>query len=231
MRAPRRWLRALALSAAALLAAPAAQAAAVHLADLVGTPTVTIDFETAPATLAAPVWLESGVLVSQANFGDALSDIWMASGFGTGQRSWFPNGGDFGWTRITRIDGSRFDAVAMLGGSGWLDGEGQQEIRFELRDNGGLVLEGSFDATFWGEVFSFSGGDFDEIRLRAHRGPLVSMDDCAPVANHRCNSFWFDDLQLGAADRTEVPEPDALALALMGLAALRAAAARRTREH
>jgi hypothetical protein len=198
-----------------LLAAGAAQAATVHLADIVAVPAVTIDFEGGPAALAAPVWLEAGVFISQVNSDNNGNDIWLASGLGLGQRSWYPDGGDEGWTRITLLDASNFDAVAMFAGAGNVTPP--QTLYVELADNGVVVLSATLDATYDGSWFSFSGGDFDEIRLRAAHGQLTALDSCPPQDDGAsCNVFWFDNLQIGPA-ALQVPEPAPAALLAAGL--------------
>lgn len=206
----------------ALLVAPAAQAATVHAADIVAAPTVTIDFEGGPDLLAAPVWLQGGVLITQVTAGDDGSSIWLASGLGHGQHAWYPSGGDDGWTRITKLDASNFDAVSFFGGAGII--QPPQTLYVELVDNGIVVLSDTLDASFDGSWFGFSGGDFDEIRVRGAQGQVTGLDHC-PVAElaPACNVFWFDDLQLGsAAPGRDLPEPGTLLIALLGLALLRA---------
>lgn len=199
-----------------------AAAAEVTLADIVAQPSAINDFEAGPAVLVGNTWVEQGIRVTQVN-GDAPNGIWLASGFGNGQRSWYPDVGDDGWTRITLDSGDNFDAVSFFGGAGIL--AGMQTLYFELLDDGALVLSGTRDSSFFGSWFGFSGGDFDEIRLRARDGLVTSMDDCLfPQPGLRCNYAWVDDIRIGSA---QVPEPATLALSLLALGIGRISARRR----
>jgi hypothetical protein len=200
-----------ALALAALGAASTAQGAAVYLADIVPVASAVNDFELAPANLVS-TWSQQGVRATQMA-GDG--DIWMASGFGNGSRSWYPNGGDDGWTRITLDNGNNFDAVSFFGGSGWLTPG--QSMYFELADDDVVVLSGTLGATFGGSWFGFAGGDFDEVRIRASQGVVNGLLDCpsgGPGPNNGCNLAWLDDIRVGAA---VVSLPSSAALAALGL--------------
>lgn len=209
----------------AALAITPASAASLQLGDALGNNYTAInDFEQAPAGLVGPNWLQDGIDVRQIN-GDAI-DNWTTSGFGNGARSWYPNGGDDGWTRIRRADASDFDAVSLFGDSGWITQP--QSIYWELADDGAVVASGFTDASFLGQWRSFVGGGFDEVRLRAHQAPL-SLDACVALGNFRCNYFWLDDVKIGASPPRSVPEPHsgALAAGALALLALRGRAMRR----
>ncbi len=216
-------LRADALSAAASAAAAAvvalcaalplaSQAASVHLANIVPLATAVNDFELAPAHLIS-TWSQQGVRATQVS---GNGDIWLGSGLGNGSRSWYPNGGDDGWSRITLDGGANFDAVSFFGGSGWITPP--QSLYFELADDGAVVLSGTLAASFSGSWFGFAGGDFDEVRVRASQGNVSGLFDCpsgGPGANGGCNAAWFDDIRVGAA--VLLPLPSSAWLALLGL--------------
>lgn len=212
-----RLTRAALLAAAlcATLAGTPAWAATAHLEDIVPVPTAINDFEAAPGGLIGNNWSQQGIRATQVN-GDPPNSIWTQAGFGFGARSWYPDAGDDGWTRITLDSGENFDSASFFGGAGILTAEEGQTLYFELLDDGLLVLNGTRDSEFWGSWFGFSGGDFDEIRLRARNGLVTSMDDCVfPPQGLRCNYFWVDNIKIGAALR--VPEPHTLALLLAAL--------------
>lgn len=209
---------------AALAGTPAtpAMAATAHVEDIVPVPTAINDFEAAPGGLIGNSWSQQGIRATQIN-GDPPNSIWTQAGFGFGARSWYPDAGDDGWTRITLDSGANFGSVSFFGGAGILIPEDGQTLYFELLDDGLQVLSGARDSAFNGSWFGFSGGDFDEIRLRARNGLVTSMDGC--LFQHPglpCNAFWVDNIKIGA-DRV-VPEPHAWALLLAALAALRARA-------
>ena len=198
---------------AALAAAPPGGAATVHLSDIVANPVAVNDFELAPA-FVGNTWSQQGVRATQVN-GDAPMGIWLDAGFGFGSRSWLPDGGDNGWTRLTLDSGENFDALSFFGGSGW--NSPPQSLYFELADDGVVVLSGTLDAAFWGSWFGFAGGDFDEVRLRASGGQVASLFDCPTGgAGDSCNFAWIDQIHVGVA---HVPEPGTLALAALALLA------------
>jgi hypothetical protein len=188
------------------------QAAAVHLSNIVPVATAINDFELAPANLIH-TWSEQGIRATQIG-GDG--EIWLANGLGNGNRSWYPDGGDDGWTRITLDSGNNFDAISFFGGSGW--SSGLQTLYFELADDNVVVLSGTLGATFNGSWFGFAGGDFDEVRIRASQGWVTGLWDCpsgGPGGPAGCNFAWVDDIRVGAA--AVVPEPGVMALVLLAL--------------
>lgn len=212
--------------AAWLVASPGASthAAALHRFDAVPIADAVNDLEAAPAFLDS-TWTQQGIRVSQVQ---GQNDIWLASGMGLGQRSWYPDAGDMGWTRITLDSGDPFEAVSMFGGSAWLGPP--QAIYYQLQSGGALVASGSFEASFAGEWFTFSGGDFDSVLLRAYMAPVESLSGCVPLVSPeghtgQCNYFWVDQIKIGALDLTgdpgggRVPLPGTLALTACGLLA------------
>jgi MYXO-CTERM domain-containing protein len=206
--------------ALALGAAGPAAAAAIQLGLFIAAPDAQATYESAPALLGGqPGWVEQGIRTEQVGGDGGNSDIWTASGLGNGDASWFPDAGDDGYTRFTRTLGQNFGSMSLFAGIGWLDPVGPSLIAYELFDDGISVLAGSLAAPYTGGVFGFTGGDFDELRLRAYRGPLPTFDTCVPVANARCNTLWVAEVRI-SDDPMTVPAPSPAALAAAGLALL-----------
>jgi hypothetical protein len=219
------WLATAFAIAATLTPFSGTHAATVHLADIVPNPVAVNDFELAPA-FRATTWAQQGVRATQVDGSGAADAIWLDSGLGLGNRSWYPNGGDEGWTRLTLDSGENFDAVSFFGGSGW--NAPPQTMYFELADDGVVVLSGTLATSFAGSWYGFAGGDFDEVRLRASGGQVSSLSDCPigpPGPNNGCNTAWVDEIRVGAANI--VPEPGSGLLAASALLMLLPLSSRR----
>ena len=120
-------------------------------------------------------------------------------------------------TRASRAQlGQAFGSIGFIAGIGWLDDEGPSLIAFELLNDGASVLSGTLAAPYGGGSFGFTGGDFDEVRMRAYRGPLPTFDTCVPVEGFRCNYLWVADVRI-TDDTMTVPTPPSAALAALGL--------------
>lgn len=203
------------LVAIGLAAATHAGAATVHRFNVIAVPTAVVDFETAPDLIPGDVWVQDGLRIQQVD--GVPGTVWSGSGLGEGTRSWYPGIGDVGWTRITREDGSAFDAVSFLAGSGFI--VPGQSIYYELALGAAVVQAGHEDASFAGDWFGITGGGYDEIRLRATWGPWDELHGCGfPTAGGACNFLWLDNFQIGAAAVVPVPSPAVLLLG--GVAAM-----------
>lgn len=216
-------LAACTLALAALLAPGAANAAALVLGLFFPVPDATTTYASAPDLLGGqPGWVEQGLRTEQINGDGGVADIWTVSGLGQDpdDHAWYPDAGDDGYTRLTRTLGQNFGSVSLFAGIGWLDDEGPSLTAYELLDDGVVVLSGTLAAPFTGAVFGFTGGDFDEIRLRAYRGPLPNFDSCPPVEGMRCNTLWIDSVWLLDDPMTQVPVPPAGALSALALGLL-----------
>lgn len=211
----------LAACSLALLAPGAACAALMVPGLFFATPDAETTYASAPALLGGqPGWVEQGLRTEQIGGDGGPADIWTASGLSPSDSgAWYPDGGDDGYTRLTRTLGQNFGSVSLFAGIGWLDDVGPSVTAYELLDDGAVVLSGTLPALFNGAVFGFTGGDFDEIRLRAYRGPLPTFDSCPPVPGFRCNYLWIDSVWL-VDDPMTVPAPPAGALAALALGLL-----------
>src|SRR5262249_30005379 len=80
-------------------------------------------FEAVPATantFFGPSWTEDHIRVEQVNgkSGPQITYSFTSTYGFNGERSWYPDGGDFGYTRIMLDDGSPFDSIDFRRGSG-----------------------------------------------------------------------------------------------------------------
>jgi hypothetical protein len=164
---------------------------------------------------------EGGIEVSQPG-GNGPQSIWVTcvGCFKPGMEggyAWYPDGGDNGYTKITRVGGVDFFNVGMLLGSGWTGGE--TTVYYELFDDGQSVLAGSFVKSEGNGVsyLGFGGGGFDEIRLY----DKVKL----ATANSDLNALAIDSIEISGP--STVPAPGSLALMGIALAGLAGVARRR----
>jgi hypothetical protein len=172
-------------------------------------------------------YLEDGISVQQVNGDTGEGSTPIAVGTTIpglefqGNFNWYPNGGDFGYTEITRSGGTDFENVGMLVSSPYTglfgSSGGIVDVLYELSNNGSSVLIGSL-VNYYGYL-GFSGGGFDTIRL----------SNCFPctlsttVTDGHLNLLAFDSIELSGAN-ANVPESSTLLLlgsGLLGLAAWR----------
>jgi hypothetical protein len=173
-----------------------------------GTRTHFNGFEGLPNTASAPpLYIEDSIRVEQIN-GEG-NDIWSVyTGWGAeASRAWYPNGGDYGYTRITLSDGSEFGDIGFLRGSG---NGSHVALIYELYNNGLLVASSFTSHTWTAQYLGFSGGGFDEIRLRD------SSNFAATVGNGTFNALALDSIEVRQSPQG-VPD-GGYTLALMGCA-------------
>lgn len=222
--------RMLALSALALALSPCVAPASpiVQTTNFIGNAYVHFNgFEGALAQSSGPYpgdsYTEGGIKVTQqyaAGAGKSIRTDSVAGGF-EGSKSWGPPFGDLGWTDITKADGSDFVDVGFLIGSAYgraVSGGGNTwtsvYVYYELWNNGAKVFSDtlasqSVDAHWLG----FSGGGFDEIKLRDGADFVDALD---LSSRGFANGLFIDSIKTagdGVVDSTPVPEPGSLALA------------------
>ncbi len=236
--------RILALSALVLALLPCMAPASpiVQTTNFIGNAYVHFNgFEGAQAQSSGPYpgdsYTEGGIKVTQQyapSAGKSIRTDSVAGGF-EGSKSWGTPFGDYGWTDITKSDGTDFVDVGFLIGSaygravsGGSNTWSSVYVYYELWNNGAKVFSDtlnsqSVDAHWLG----FSGGGFDEIKLR-DGGDFVNALDMS--SRGFANGLFIDSIKTAgdrAGDSTPVPEPGSLALA--GLAFGVSMAARRRR--
>lgn len=169
-------------------------------------------------------YTEDGISVEQVN-GDGASSIITTYFTPELDRGWYPRGGDFGYTKVTRTGNIDFESVGLLRGSGF--GTPTLGLYYELYDNAVLVLSGTIvhgEALPAGLYLGWSGGGFDEIRFRD--STTVGVNSLSGFGQ---NALAIDAIELtGSATVAAVPEPTSLLLLGSGLA-LGAARARKLR--
>jgi hypothetical protein len=163
---------------------------------------------------------EGGVIVRYVEPGVPLqptTNIWLTythSIGGEGQYGWYPNGGGFGYTDITLQGGSEFASVQFLAGSGGVS----VLLDYELFNDGALVASGSTPNQSLMHYVGFSGGGFDEIRLKSY---------CAVGCPDGLDVAAFDSIAAVAS----VPEPSTWAMMILGFAGIGFMAYRRSRKN
>jgi hypothetical protein len=145
------------------------------------------------------------------------NDIWTTyTGSDTGDgKSWYPDGGDYGYTQISLQNGQNFDSVGLFLGSGGAN----NFLAYELLDNSTLVASGVLPSVppYSFGWLSITGGGFDTIRLRDGNSSQLSVTDGT------FNALAFDKINATVQQTSQsVPEPFTVVGTLIGgTAALR----------
>jgi hypothetical protein len=212
----------LGIALAALAMSVSASAITIHTTDFIGAADRT-RFNGFEGMAGGAIWsgryTEDGITVTQVN--ESSNGIWTACTVcgREGERSWYPNMGDWGYTQIRKADGSDFDSVGFLIGSGFFGNSGAAQILYELFDDETSVLSGLLIPTFVAmdphaqlDYLGFSGGGFDTIWLRDTLATgFFSFGD-----NYQ-NALNLDSIEL--AEARPIPEPTTVALLGAGLVA------------
>ncbi len=154
--------------------------------------------------LGGSTYAEGGITVRQMD-ADAGYNILVTLG-GMTDESWYPNGGDFGYTDITLTSGADFTDVsfefrAYAGGN----------LQYSLFNDGVQVLAGTLMTD--GAALTragFAGGGFDQL--------LVRSGNTGTFGDGRGQALQIDNIQSGTI--AAIPEPGTVSLLGFGIIAL-----------
>ena len=183
-------LRPLFASLCLLLLSTTLHAATVITTDTITSPDHFMGFEGLPDFLAfGATHTEDNILLEQIN-GGSLGILTALSKTGMeGSRAWYPNSGDNGYTKITRVGGGPIDSIGFLRASGIIS---PSPLLYELWNGGVLVQNGSISPHQNDPVLylGFTGGGFDELRVRDSSTNATVLSDGSP------NALWLDAIEI-----------------------------------
>jgi hypothetical protein len=162
------------------------------------------------------IYTEDGITVEQINGNtNGISTVYQDWG-AEGLRSWYANGGDMGYTKITRQDNTDFQNIGFLFGSGYSRNSPITYV-YNLLQDGLSVLSGTIFKDSSPNYLGFGNGGFDEVLLAAYFGnnPNQTLTGIQALA--------IDSIELSATP-TSVPEPTSL-VGILVVAALGASSA------
>ena len=197
---------------------PIANAAFFSAEDLITTTTQFNGFEGLPlGSLLIPLassYTENGISVNQIGqvaispWGrpDTIAVTYNPPGF-IGSYSWYANGGDNGYTKITEQNGSAFSAVSILTGFG-NSNQGGTYLNYELLMSGTIILSGSYQQlSGTASPVTFYGGDFDQILLSATAIPNN-------IGSGAYQALAIDNIKVGSI--SSVPAPPSWTMMMFG---------------
>jgi hypothetical protein len=195
----------------------AAALAAFGIATTAGAVTVeTTSFISSPAHFNGfEGW--NGTDSSYTEGGITVSDAWQSPSVlpnaPQGITDWYEASGGSGYTDVTLSDKSDFSSIQFLVGSGWSSTATNIVLNYTLLDHGSVVqygVAGPVDAYLDGyRYYGFSGGNFNEIRLR------VTSD----YLDHTTDAGAYDAFAIGSSPGG-VPEPTTWAMMILGFLGL-----------
>lgn len=154
------------------------------------------------------VFIENGVRIQQVN-GQAEDGTYF-NNYG----NWYPNGGDSGYTKITKNNGTDFVNIGFLVYSGG----GATTGAYRLYQDGVFVTGGTFSiGGYYNFYVGFGGGGFDEIHVRDFYSTAPTTANHVNLYNGTLNALGLDSIELSG---TAVPEPSTLLLGFLAIAGL-----------
>jgi hypothetical protein len=152
-------------------------------------------FEGLPFRIDGGIHIEDGLRIEQVN--KYPHDIFITSQYldwsPEGTRSWYPNGGDWGYTRITRTDGSDFVDLGLLRGSGHDPSASSPALllMYQLFDDGNLVQQSTLLHQHSASYLGFAGGGFMGSLPRASStiSPMGSLSTASNWRGSRSQSL------------------------------------------
>jgi hypothetical protein len=191
------------LKAGGVLVAPA------HSNGFQGIPNNTIFYTGGSAPYA-----EGGITVTQYQ-GDPGNDIFVTLNPAPGALSWYPNGGDHGYTGIALTSGGDFKDLSLDFVS-W----GTGSLQYSILNDGVEVLGGFYTtAANLQASASIIGGGFDQVLIRSGYS--------GTIGDGNLNALQIDNIHANSQLAVDLPEPSSLAL--LSLALIGFGAARRKR--
>ncbi|MDI6742563.1 MAG: hypothetical protein QMD11_07450 [Smithella sp.] len=131
-------------------------------------------------------WEEDGIRVEQIN--GYINNIWSTYNWGQeGSRSWYPSGGDSGYTKISLVSGGEFSNLGLLVGTGW---SGTFYVQYALLSDGSTVAQGEIYFPSYPQHLGFAGGGFDTVLLSASQSSGNTVIDGHP------NALAIDSIEL-----------------------------------
>lgn len=229
---PHQYIRAALALVTAYALNHSAMAAEVHVSDFIPNAERTNfnGFEDVPfiSTLnqSRVQYEEGGILVTQVNeiitsYPPSVASTFMTPGF-EGSKSWYANGGDYGYTSIKMADGSDFQRVGFLRGSGMVDETAVRYVYFELWEGSQKVQSGVLGSFgYRSSYIGFSGGGFNEIRIGDYGYSNIDHfgnGDPWQLGGNGAGSLTYNALAIDSIEVAAVPEPATLIQLALGLA-------------
>lgn len=199
------------LVASTMIGVRAHAAPTLNLTDFIASPSYATSFEDIPNNGAhytgGLVYTTDNIKIEQVD-GDPVAHIWINRGGMEGANSWYPNGGDSGYTSISTQSGQEMEGLSFLVRTG---GSFHNRVQYALFNDGVSVLEGfSFSDVDTATRLGFDGGGFDMMFIR-------STFDGVAFGDGARNALEIDGIKIAAI---EIPEPASMLLVGLGLVSL-----------